>query len=98
MYWALLTSVFPTSVDLQWQGVLDNTNGIGLWDYQIFRKDSAHPSFAWIGSSVTPDFTDPTVSAGVSYTYSLNAYDYHWNASSVQITVVTPATGNTTMF
>src|SRR5271165_6872857 len=88
------TSVFPTSINLQWQGVLDNTNGIGLWDYQIFRKDSAHPSFAWIGSSVTPDFTDPTVTAGVSYTYALDAYDYHWNASSVQITVVTPPTGN----
>ena len=43
---------------------------------------------------MTPDFTDPNLTAGVSSTYALNAYDYHWNGSSVQITVMTPPTGN----
>ena len=87
------TSSFPTRVDLQWQGVLDDANGIGLFAYQLSRSVSGG-SPVYIGSSTTPDFTDPNVSANTMYTYTLQAVDYHWNSSIVTVNVTTPAAGN----
>jgi hypothetical protein len=54
-------SSYPNNVDLQWQGVTDESNGTGVWIYQVYRQDSAHPSHQFIGSSYTPSFSDPTL-------------------------------------
>ena len=35
------SSVFPTSASLQWQGVLDDSNGVGLYQYYIARNGTA---------------------------------------------------------
>jgi len=88
------SSSFPTRVDLQWQGVVDNQpGGIGLLGYQILRNTPGN-SPAYIGSSTTPDFSDPTALAGQTYIYTLEAIDYHWNTSITTVNVVTPAAGN----
>jgi len=47
-------SAFPNRVDLQWQGVSDDANGIGLYAYQIYRHDSNHPTDVWIGGDSAP--------------------------------------------
>jgi len=86
-------SAFPNRVDLQWQGVSDNPNGIGLYAYQIYRHDSNHPTDVWIASDFAPSFSDATVSSSITYTYTLQAVDWHWNTASTVITVVTPPAG-----
>jgi len=55
-------SPFPNRVDLQWQGVTDNTGGIGLYGYQIYRSDPNHPTNVLIGGAFTPTISDETVS------------------------------------
>jgi hypothetical protein len=32
------TSVFPTSVEMQWQNPADDANGSGIWHYWVFRN------------------------------------------------------------
>ena len=87
-------SSFPNRVDLQWQGVTDDPNGTGIWIYQVYRYDAAHPADQWTAYSLTPSFSDPNVVPGATYTYTLIAYDYHWNLSRAPITVVIPAAGS----
>lgn len=70
------SSIFPTSVSLQWQGVADDANGIGVWQYQVSRGGTL------IASVATPEVADSTVVAATSYTYSVVAVDYHGNAGS----------------
>ena len=41
----------------------------------------------------TPDFSDTTVASSTTYTYFLQAQDFHHNRASVQSTVTTPAPG-----
>ena len=81
-------------MDLQWQGVTDNTGGIGLYAYQIYRSDPNHPTNVFIGGAFTPTISDETVSPSVTYTYTLQSVDWHWNVTSTVITVNTPPAGD----
>src|SRR5258708_3518714 len=80
-------SAFPNRVDLQWQGVRDDPNGIGILWYQV--STPSYPTWA-----PSPSFTDPTVVPGTTYNYNLDAVDFHWNSSVTSITVVTPPAGS----
>ncbi|HXJ43138.1 MAG TPA: hypothetical protein VNH18_27915, partial [Bryobacteraceae bacterium] len=82
------TYALPNRVEMQWQGVVDDTNGIGLWDYYIYRNG------VYIGQTFTPEYDDDAVVAGTTYTYTIQALDAHQNASaSTTLTVVTPPAG-----
>lgn len=82
-------SSFPNRVDVQWQGSVDDPNGVGLWVYTIFRDG------IWYTSSMTPEFTDASVSPSTTYTYTIQALDYHYTPSApTTITVTTPPAGS----
>ena len=89
-------SSFPQRVDLQWQGVTDNTGGIGLYGYQVYRHDANHPTDVFVGGAFTPTISDQgnSIAPNTTYTYTLQSVDWHWNVASTVITVATPPTGD----
>ncbi|MGA2136150.1 MAG: hypothetical protein ABSH50_27995, partial [Bryobacteraceae bacterium] len=81
-------TVNPTSVFAQWQGAVDNSNGVGIALYAIERNDGV-----WF-YSYDASFSDSTVQPNTSYTYGVIAQDYHRNDSPTSyFTVTTPAAG-----
>ena len=82
------TSILPNDISMQWQGVADDTNGVGVWQYQVTRGGSS------LAYATGTEVGDSTVSASTSYTYSITATDYHGNVSgAATFTVSTPAAG-----
>jgi chitodextrinase len=75
-----------TQVDLSWQASSDN---IGVDGYTIYRDNTAIATVS--GSSLT--YTDNTVSASTTYTYTVDALDAAGNhsAQSSPVSVTTPA-------
>jgi hypothetical protein len=84
------SSVFPTRVDMQWPGVVDDANGIGLLGYKAYiDQDGDSDLFP------DPEFSDTTVQPGQVYQYAFWAVDQHGNASSTASVVVnTPPAGS----
>lgn len=81
-------STRATSVDLQWAGVADDANGIGVWLYHVWRDG------VWIDNRQTPRITDDAVQPNGAYTYQIQACDYHYNCSAPATVVVnTPPAG-----
>ena len=81
-------TVNATSVFAQWQGAVDNPDGVGIALYGIYRNDGAY--FFSYDASVY----DPTVQPNTTYTYGINALDFHQNRSSTNyITITTPPAG-----
>jgi RHS repeat-associated protein len=82
------TSLLPTSASLRWQGVADDSVGIGVFEYTVSRNGTP------IATIFEPDFADATVQPSTSYTYSVAAVDYHGNVgSAATISVTTPPAG-----
>ena len=83
------TSEFPTRVDIQWQGVLDDAIGSGVAFYQIYRNGS------YLANQPTSELSDATVSASTTYTYTIYALDFHAGYSGpATFTVTTPPAGS----
>jgi len=82
---SISTAKFPNHVDLQWPAASDDTNGIGVYDYEIYRNGG------FVGSTTGTSFSDTTVSPHTTYTYTLNVVDFHGNAASTNFNVTTPA-------
>src|SRR5579884_1795543 len=83
-------STFPNQISMQWAGTTDDVNGIGLWQYWIYRADAHNNNWVFLGSAPSPEFTDNTVSAGSSYTYQITAVDWHGNqtpSSNIAVTI-----------
>jgi YD repeat-containing protein len=85
----IAVTALPNRVDFQFQGVMDDSNGIGMSVYTLARNS------VWAGGSPASQagFSDPNVTAGSSYTYTLYAGDYHLQASNTSITVDVPSSG-----
>ena len=82
------SSLFPTSASLRWQGVVDDAAGVGVFEYLIARNGTP------MGSSAGAEFADATVLPSTSYTYTIQAVDYHGNVGAgTSVTVTTPAAG-----
>ncbi len=84
------TSSFPNRVDIQWQGTTDNSGGIGVAFYALWRWDGT--SWIWLTdlSAITlSTYSDTTVTYSHSYVYAIYAYDYHFNATGLGINVTT---------
>jgi YD repeat-containing protein len=83
-----LSGSSPSSaqVNLTWSASTD-TGGSGLAGYHIYRAGAA------IATSATTSYSDTTVAASTSYTYTVAAYDGAANISSHSnsVTVTTPA-------
>ena len=80
------SSAFTNHVDLQWTAATDNTNGIGVYGYQILRNGTLLTSTP----ITTLSYSDLTVSPSSTYTYTVRVVDYHWNHTDTSITVNTP--------
>ena len=87
------TSSFPTHVDIQFPGDIDDSIGTGIAYYQFFRCTGTNCSVAWLDMTREPEFTDTTVQPSTTYTYEIQAVDFHYNSASINITVTTPASG-----
>ena len=76
---------FYNHVDIQWPATSDDTNGTGVYDYEIWRN-------GWlVGTTPNLTFADNTVAPSTAYTYTLKAVDFHGNAASTNFNVTTPA-------
>ena len=85
------SSVFPNHVDLQWKGVVDDPDGVGIAHYDMYRDGELigfqHPT--------EQAFSDPTVSPSTTYAYTIKYVDFHFNDSPLtEITIVTPPAGS----
>jgi hypothetical protein len=92
------TLVTSAQVNLAWAAstdpVVPGQVTSGLAGYNVYRNGAPIP----IGSTPTPMFSDTTVSASTSYTYSVSAYDNAGNDSvpSKSLPVTTLSPGSTT--
>lgn len=79
------TSVSSTSVSLAWSPSTDN---VGVTGYTVYRDGTA------LAATATTSLTDNNVSAGTTYTYTVDAFDAAGNhsAQSQALQVTTPAT------
>jgi RHS repeat-associated protein len=66
-------------VDLQWPATPDDPNGTGIYEYQVLRGGSL---MATIPATASLAWSDTTVVPNSTYTYTINAIDYHFNSSS----------------
>ncbi|MBV9399757.1 MAG: RHS repeat-associated core domain-containing protein, partial [Bryobacterales bacterium] len=76
-------------VNLQWPQTSDDPNGTGVYEYLIYRNGAL---IGVVGTSQSLSFTDATVVANTTYSYTLAAFDYHFNDGSTTITVTTTPT------
>ena len=80
-----------TQVDLKWTPSTDSSGVVG---YDVYRNGVK------LGSTAAANYSDPSVSAGTSYTYTVDAYDAAGNVSAQTpgVNVTTPTSGATTIF
>jgi hypothetical protein len=76
-----------TQVSLQWAATSDDPNGTGVYEYAIYRNGAL---VGIVGANQTLSFTDGSVVPSTTYSYTLSAIDYHFNAGSTTISVTTP--------
>ena len=69
------TSVFGNRVDMQWQGGQDDSNGIGVGFYYVYRDSG------YLGFTPNPTFSDLTATPG-AHTYTIYVDDYHFNQAT----------------
>jgi endo-1,4-beta-xylanase len=81
----LAPSTTSTSVSLTWTASTDN---VGVTGYQILRAPGASGgTFAQVGTSTTPSFTNTGLTASTTYRFQVRAVDAAGNASAVSNTV-----------
>ncbi len=83
---AIALSTFPDRVDMQWAGSTE-PDGPGVFDYHFSRSGN------FLGATANTAITDGTVSANTSYSYTLQACDWHWNCGNTTFTATTPPSG-----
>jgi hypothetical protein len=81
----IATSVFPTSVSVRWPGASDDPNGVGIYQYKLTSSGGTTIS------TTDKAFTDTSVAPLTTYSYTLQAMDFHGNWSTpTQFSVTTP--------
>ena len=84
-----VTSVTPTRLDFRFAGPPDNPSGTGVAFYWFYKDGS------FFATSTLPEFTDELLTASTTHSYSVYAFDYHWNASSAgTFSITTPPSGS----
>ena len=87
---AIGISAYPNHVHFQFPGTADDAIGTGVAFYQWWRCTGTSCTVGWLDSTESPQFSDTTVQQATTYTYLIQAQDYHYNATSVSVTVTTP--------
>jgi len=85
-----------SSVSLTWTASTDN---VGVSSYQILRAPGASGgTFAQVGTSTTPSFSNGSLAASTTFRYQVRAVDAAGNASAVSntVTAMTQAGGGDT--
>jgi hypothetical protein len=77
-------AAFANRIEMQWQGVVDDSAGVGLWCYVVHR-DNQH-----LGVPTQSNYVDDTVAPGSTHEYRIYALDQHYQVSSA-ITFTVPA-------
>lgn len=72
----MATSPLSTNVSLKWQGVPDDGPGIGVWGYTVTRSGLTAATVQ------EPEFGDSAMAPATTYTYSVQAIDYHGNTGA----------------
>ena len=90
---SIRTSSFPNQVNMQWQGTSDNTGGIGLAFYLVYRYYAGNWTFLTVLGALQDTFTDNTAAANTAYVYGIFPYDFHMNAAGTGAYVTTPPSG-----
>lgn len=86
---SVATSLLPNSASLKWQGVADDPVGIGVFQYMVTRNGSPMTTIS------EPEYADATVQPSTTYTYSIQAVDFHGNTGAANtITITTPPAGS----
>jgi hypothetical protein len=81
------TTAYQNQVQIQWQPATDDANGTGIYGYSITRNGTTIVSY-----QPGTTFTDLTVQPAMTYTYAIQAIDFHQNVSTpTSFTVTTPA-------
>ena len=86
---------WPNRVEMQWSATTDDTNGAGLWRYQILRRDPATNLYSFLtnGPLDTTSFVDEGVSSPASgtqsYDYFVRAIDLFQNIGPTSVLSVT---------
>jgi len=85
------TAAGSSQVNLSWTASTDST---GVAGYDVYRNGTK------IASTAATKYSDTTVSAATSYTYSVDAYDAAGNTSAqtTAVSVTVPSSGSTTIF
>ncbi len=81
------TSV-PGRVTLTWS---PSTDDVALGSYAVFRDG------VYVASTTSPTFSDPSVTSGQTYTYTVSAYDTAFNPSAMSSPVTATAAATTTL-
>jgi RHS repeat-associated protein len=80
------TYVQSTEVDIRTAGSVDNSGGVGFYEYQWYRDGK------YVTATSQPEYQDLSVAAGSTHTYGILASDFDGNNSSqTTFTVTTPA-------
>src|SRR6186713_2610748 len=90
------SSTTASSVSLAWTASTDN---VGVTGYQILRAPGASGgTFAQVGTSTTPSFTNTGLTASTTYRFQVRAVDAAGNTSAVSntVTAATQAGGGDT--
>ncbi|MBL8177793.1 MAG: hypothetical protein JNK48_24155 [Bryobacterales bacterium] len=69
-------TALANNVDIQWTPTADDTNGTGVYSYNVYRNG------VFIGETPPPLFADAAVSPATGYTHAVEVVDLHGNASS----------------
>lgn len=85
------SNVTDTQATISWQASTDN---VGVVGYQVFRNG------VQAGTTPTTSYTDSGLSAGMTYNYTVKAYDAANNVSeaSSPLSVKTPPVGTATIY
>ncbi len=83
------------SVSLSWQTPIDS-GAVDLLGYRLFRADT-NSSLTYVASATAQSYTDTNVTAGVTYTYQILAFNDVWDGDrSPVVTAVPFAVASTT--
>ena len=73
---SIVPTSFQTHIDLTWPAASDDSTGMGVMHYEIWRNGVS------VGSTTGLTFSDTTVNPSTPYSYSLVVVDYFFNTAS----------------
>jgi len=94
----ITSSAFGDHIDLKWGGSVDDSNGIGVGYSLLYRTRTDIPNqpqvlVSWMQPGATA-YSDFGVTSSATYSYVVNVYDYHLNATGFSFPASIPPAGS----